>query len=61
LSKSVRQPALGELESDSLLRRVLLCGVSLHFLQNREALELGMAEIERLVGAGAFMRLAKGP
>ena len=40
----MRQPALGELESDSLLRRVLLCGVSLHFLQNREALELGMAE-----------------
>ena len=34
-------------------------GVSLHFLQNCEALEFGMTEIERLAGTGAGMRFAE--
>src|SRR5262245_20668026 len=34
-------------------------GVSLHFLQNGEALEFGMAEIERLAGTSAGMGFAE--
>ncbi len=34
--------------------------VGLHLLQDGEALEFGVAEIKRLVGAGAAMRLAEG-
>src|SRR5262249_21267745 len=58
-SPSSRLPSVGS-EEDLLRRAGAGAALGLHLLDDGKALELRMAEIERLVSACAFMRLAEG-